>query len=87
MPWIALGTLVVINNDEGDHLQAKSVQSTPFNAPLKWCSAHNARARVGLWVTCGSKSGQQRVFPKLFADHLGRSNKRFQAILSHIGPT
>ena len=28
LPWIALGSLVVINNDEGDNFQPISVQST-----------------------------------------------------------
>ena len=47
-PWIVLGTLVVINNDEGDPFQLMYAQSTPFNAPLEWWSAHIAHARVGL---------------------------------------
>ena len=33
-PWIAPGTLVVISNDEWDHLQPISMQSSPFNAPF-----------------------------------------------------
>ena len=59
IPWIVWGTLVVINSDEGDHLQAIFVRSTPFNAQLEWCNAHNARARVGIRVTAETKSGQQ----------------------------
>ena len=43
IPWIALGTLVVINNDEGDHLQAISAQSTTFNAPLEWGVAQSKK--------------------------------------------
>ena len=49
MPWIALGILVVMYNDEGDHLQAISAQSTTFNARLEWCNEHSAHARVALW--------------------------------------
>ena len=82
MPWFVLGTLVVINSDDGDYLKANSVQTTPFNAPLEWCSMHSARARVG-----GSKSGQQSFFPKVFLDLLGCSNKWLSATLSHLGPT
>ena len=33
-PWIELGTLVVINNDEEDQLQSISVPSTPFDTPF-----------------------------------------------------
>ena len=38
MAWIALGTLVVINNDEGDHLQAIFVPSTTVNALVVLCA-------------------------------------------------
>ena len=50
--------LVLINNDEGDHFQPMSPQSTPFNAQLEWCSVHDACARVGLR---GSPVGPQVV--------------------------
>ena len=51
MPWNALGTLVVINNDEGDRLQAIFSLSTTFMNDIdEWWSAHNARARVGHFV-------------------------------------
>ena len=61
-PWIALGTLVVINNDEWDHFEAFSTLSSPFNAPF-WrnrvvFSAHGARARVG---SRGSSVGPKTV--------------------------
>ena len=54
-----LGTLVVVNIDDGDYLQAISVESTPFNTPLEWCSVQSAHARVGLrghlWIQNWSK--------------------------------
>ena len=46
-----LGTLVVINNDEGAHFHPNSAQSIPFNAPLEWCSVHSVHARVGFRVS------------------------------------
>ena len=64
MPWIVLGTLVVINNDEGDHWQAISTHSTPFDAPLELCSAHGAHAREGR-VT-GSTMGPKVVNNEFF---------------------
>ena len=50
MPWNALGTLVVMNTDERDPLQAIFSLSTPFNAHYciaEWWSVHDTRARVG----------------------------------------
>ena len=34
VPCIAIGTLVMMDNDEHEHLQAISMPPTPFNAPL-----------------------------------------------------
>ena len=58
MPCVALGTLVMISNGEGDHLQPICAQSTPFNALLEWCNVHSTHARVGLW---GSPVGPKVV--------------------------
>ena len=75
MPWIALGTLVVTNNDEGEHLQTISAQSTRFNAPMEWCSAHSAIARVGLrghrWV----QKWSAMIFSKVVIKPLGELNQ------------
>ena len=68
MPWIALGTLAVISNDEGDHLQVTLMLLTPFNALLQWCGAHTTRTRVRL---PGLKRWSRIFFPKLFLDCLG----------------
>ena len=68
--------LVVINEDEGDHAV------NTLQCPIGTTSMHGARARVGLQ---GSPLGPKVVkmfFSKLFLDHLGCSNKWFQAILS-----
>ena len=65
---LALGTLVVINNDEWDHFRAFSALSPPFNAPVRHyrvvLSAHTACARVGLWglFVC-PKMAQKDFFP------------------------
>ena len=75
MPWIALGTLVVIHIDEGDHLQAVSAQSTPFVAPLEWCSAHSAWARIGVQIHLRIQKWSKIFFSKLFLSLLGSSNK------------
>ena len=77
MPWIALGTLVVMNKDEWDHFLPIFEVSTPFNA--RWSGA--ARTvhvlRKGYGVTGGSKSGPKLLFPKLFLHRLGCSNRWF----------
>ena len=71
IPWIAWGTFVMINNDEGDQFQPIFVQSTPLNDPLEWCSVHSAHARVGLR---GSRVGPkvvQNFFFKIVPGPLG----------------
>ena len=35
MPWVVLGTRVMINGSEGHLFQPNSAQSTPINAPGK----------------------------------------------------
>ena len=84
-PWIAWGTLVVINNDEWDHFEAFSTLSSPFNAPF-WhnrvvFSVHSARARVG---SRGSSVGPKMVQNYFF--HLGCSNNCFWPVLSPWWP-
>ena len=88
MPWVVLGTRVMINGSEGHLFQPNSAQSTPFNHPQKWCSTYSAGARVRfreghLWV---QKWLKNCLFPQLFLDDLGCPNKSFKAILSCIGP-
>ena len=62
MPWIALGTVVMIQNDEGDHLQPNYAQPTPFNAPSVRCKVQSVHSRVGLW---GSPVGPKVIFPEI----------------------
>ena len=97
MPQIALGTLVVIQIDEGDHLphsSTRSTASTPywhhqralFNAPLEWCKTHNARAMGGLLGQRRVQKWPKMIFSKIVPDHLGSSNKWFKDSMSHLGP-
>ena len=89
MPRIPLATLVVMNIDDGDYLQAISVRSTPFNNPFEWCSVHNACAGVGfqghLWI----QKWSTMIFSKGVPRPIGvlNSNKWFKAILSRFRPT
>ena len=55
---------VVINIDDVGYLQAISVQSTPFNTPLEWCSVQSARARVGLPVHLWVQKWEKLIFSK-----------------------
>ena len=64
MPWIALGTLVIINNDEGDLFQPFFAQSTPCNA---WWSG--AMCIVHLLVPQGAQDhGAEAVMEVIRAD-------------------
>ena len=56
MQWIPLGSLVATNNHEEDFLQRNNV--IKFQCPIGVVGVHNARAQIGLQITCGSKSGQ-----------------------------
>ena len=49
--WWALGSLVVMTNDEWEHSQAVSTLSTPFNAPL--APRSGALGTCEVWVTRG----------------------------------
>ena len=90
-PWIALGGLVVIKNDEGDHLKAISAQSTPFNTTLEWCDAHTTRAptRLGsrghLLVQKWSRMRFSKVVPRLLGVQI-RGLNLFGAILDPHEP-
>ena len=84
MPWTTLATLVVINHDEGGHLQRNSMLSTPFNAPLEWCSAHSARARVGLRGHLSVQKWSKMILSKVVPRQLGGIK---QVVYGHFEPS
>ena len=85
MPWIALGTLVMINNDEGDYFQPIFAQSTHPSMPY-WSGATPSVIGSGYgrprWVQKWSKM----IFEKIVHRLLGVLKQVVGAILSHLGP-
>ena len=67
----AMDCLVIINNYEEDCIQSNFAQSTQFNPPLQWYSAHSAHAWVGSHGSPVDPKVFQNDFSKIVPKPLG----------------